>query len=88
VASFHLNSDGLPALGEVQRSVEKQVLTEAARQYQDTADFSLADWRGGWRPDGVGHWQADILGLRDATWHVLGRVLINVRARGRDRSSI
>lgn len=87
VASFQLDSDGLPALGEVQRSVEKQVLAEAPRYYEDMDDFCLADWRGGWRGDAAGHWEADILGLRDATWHVLGRVIISVLVRG-DRTLI
>lgn len=81
IASFHLDSDEIPALGEVQRSVERQVLAEAHNEYDDMSDFCLADWRGGWRAESAGQWEADVLGLRDATWHVLGRAHIDVVVR-------
>lgn len=81
IATFTLETSSVPALGRLQDAVEARVRSGAPERYQGVDDIALAGWHGGWQDYSGGLWVADIFGLRNSTWHWVGRASLTVRLR-------
>jgi len=81
VASYHLDAETPPPLGEIQQAVERRVQVEAQTDRQGAGVLLLAGWRGGWQRDKSGRWDADIFDGQSNMHYRVGRVLVTVRVQ-------
>lgn len=87
VASYRLEVETPPALGDMQQAVELRVRADAPPESRGSGFLRLAGWRGGWQSGESGRWEADIFDGPTSSPYLVGRVLAIVRVRRRSGSN-
>jgi len=83
---YTLEADGRPPVAELRRAVARRFADDRPRRRRGAGQVRLADWFGGWTPEGRGIFEADVeQAVAADRWRRVGRVRVVVRATARAR---